>query len=62
MEIEALLEWKSWFNGEGSGDEFGEQRGHYFRDYQEALQFLKGKKGLWYITPPGLKNLKDRKW
>ena len=28
---------------------------HYFSDYQEAMQFLRGKKGRWYIATPGLK-------
>jgi len=34
---------------------------HYFDDYPGALEFLKGKKGRWYITTPGLKfSRKDR--
>ena len=28
---------------------------HYFSDYTEAMQFLRGKKGRWYIATPGLK-------
>ena len=28
---------------------------HYFSDYPEAMQFLQGKKGRWYITTPGLR-------
>lgn len=28
---------------------------HYFDDYPQALQFLKGKKGRWYLTTPGIK-------
>lgn len=28
---------------------------HYFQSYPEALEFLKGKKGRWYLTAPGLK-------
>ncbi len=28
---------------------------HYFEDYPAALEFLKGKKGRWYLTTPGLK-------
>lgn len=27
----------------------------YFDDYPQALQFLKGKKGRWYLTTPGIK-------
>ena len=28
---------------------------HYFSDYPEAMHFLQGKKGRWYITTPGLR-------
>lgn len=28
---------------------------NYFDDYPEALQFLKGKKGRWYLATPGIK-------
>jgi len=28
---------------------------HYFDSYPEALEFLKGRKGRWYITTPGIK-------
>jgi hypothetical protein len=27
----------------------------YFDDYPEALQFLKGKKGRWYLATPGIR-------
>jgi hypothetical protein len=27
---------------------------YYFNDYPEALQFLKEKKGRWYLTTPGI--------
>ncbi len=27
---------------------------NYFDDYPEALQFLKGKKGRWYLATPGI--------
>ncbi len=27
---------------------------YHFSDYQEAMQFLRGKKGRWYIATPGL--------
>lgn len=30
---------------------------YYFDDYPQALQFLKGKKGRWYLTTPGLKRV-----
>jgi hypothetical protein len=28
---------------------------YYFNDYPQALQFLKGKKGRWYLTTPGIR-------
>jgi hypothetical protein len=28
---------------------------NYFDDYPEALQFLKGKKGRWYLATPGIR-------
>ena len=28
---------------------------YYFDDYPEALQFLKDKKGRWYLTTPGIR-------
>ena len=28
---------------------------HYFDDYPEAMQFLKGKKGRWYLATPGIR-------
>lgn len=31
---------------------------HYFDDYAEALGFLKGKKGRWYLTTPGIRSKK----
>ena len=27
----------------------------YFDDYPEALEFMKGKKGRWYLTTPGIR-------
>ena len=34
---------------------------HYFEDYAASLEFLKGKKGRWCITTPGLRySRKDR--
>jgi hypothetical protein len=29
---------------------------NYFDDYPEALQFLKGKKGRWYLATPGIRH------
>ena len=28
---------------------------HYFDDYPQALQFIKGKKGRWYLATPGIR-------
>jgi len=28
---------------------------HYFDDYPQALQFIKGKNGRWYLTTPGIR-------
>jgi hypothetical protein len=27
----------------------------YFEDYHQALEFMKGKKGRWYLATPGLR-------
>jgi hypothetical protein len=29
---------------------------NYFDDYPEAQQFLKGKKGRWYLATPGIRS------
>ncbi len=61
LEIEALLEKKGLFLEENvSVMNLESKEAYYFPDYHAALEFLKGKKGRWYITTPGLKNLKDR--
>lgn len=28
---------------------------NYFDDYAQAMQFLKGKKGRWYLATPGIR-------
>jgi len=28
---------------------------HYFDDYPDAMQFIKGKKGRWYLSTPGIR-------
>lgn len=28
---------------------------HYFDDYPDAMQFMKGKKGRWYLATPGIR-------
>ena len=62
MEIEALLEKKGLVMEEKiSVMNLESKEAHYFDDYHEAMEFLKGKKGRWYITTPGLRSLKDRR-
>lgn len=61
MEVEALLEEKGLILEEKiSVMNLESKETHYFDDYHAALEFLKGKKGRWYITTPGLKSLRDR--
>ena len=56
MEIEALLDKKGLVMQEKiSVINLESEEAHYFSDYHAALEFLKGKKGRWYITTPGLK-------
>ena len=31
---------------------------YYFDDYPEAMQFLKGRKGRWYLASPGIRRKK----
>jgi hypothetical protein len=60
-EIEALLEKKGLVLEEKITVVNLESReAHYFDDYHEALVFLKGKKGRWYITTPGIRSAKAR--
>ena len=33
---------------------------HYFSDYPQAMQFLRGKKGRWYIATPGLRRRDEK--
>ena len=33
---------------------------HFFDDYTKALEFMKGKKGRWYVTTPGVRYNKDK--
>ena len=33
---------------------------HFFDDYPQALEFMKSKKGRWYVTTPGVRYNKDR--
>lgn len=61
MEVEALLEEKGLILEEKiSVMNLESKEAHYFDDYHAALEFLKGKKGRWYITTPGFRSVKDR--
>lgn len=33
---------------------------HFFNDYPQALEFMKGKKGRWYVSTPSVRYSKDR--
>lgn len=59
-EIEELLQKKGLILEEGItalNMETGES--YRFEDYFELQMFLKGRKGRWYITTPGLRPSKD---
>jgi len=61
-EIEALLEQKGLVLEKGitaANIDSGEI--HRFEDYPELQAFLKGRRGRWYITTPGLKRRKEIK-
>jgi hypothetical protein len=61
MEIESLLEEKGLVLEEKiSVMNLESKEAHYFDDYHKALEFLKGKKGRWYIATPGLRSLKNQ--
>jgi hypothetical protein len=60
-EIEALLEQKGLVLETGitaANLDSGETL--RFEDYSELQRFLRGRKGRWYITTPGLRSLKNR--
>lgn len=58
-EIEALLEKRGLVLEERiSVMNLESQETYYFDDYHEAMKFLKGKKGRWYITTPGIRSSK----
>jgi len=33
---------------------------YFFDDYPQAMDFMKGKKGWWYVTTPGVRYNKDK--
>jgi len=58
-EVEALLEKKGLVVEEKiSVMNLDSEETYHFDDYHEALQFLKGKKGRWYLTTPGIRSVK----
>jgi hypothetical protein len=34
---------------------------HYFESYNDAMDFLRGRRGRWYITTPGIRYSDDEK-
>ena len=61
MEIEALLDKKGLILEEKiTVMNLESEEAHYFQIITHALEFLKGKKGRWYITTPGLRKVKDK--
>jgi hypothetical protein len=58
-EIEALLEKKGLVVEEKiSVMNLESEETYHFDDYHEALQFLKGRKGRWYLTTAGIRSVK----
>jgi hypothetical protein len=63
QEIEELLQKKGLVFEEGiSAVNLDTGETHRFSGYTELQEFMKGRKGRWYITTPGLKHAeKDRR-
>lgn len=34
---------------------------HLFDNYPQAMEFMKGKKGRWYVTSPGVRYSEDKR-
>jgi hypothetical protein len=59
-EIEDLLKEKGLtFERKISAINLDDGETHYFDDYADLMVFLKGRKGRWYITTPGLRSAKE---
>lgn len=59
-EIEALLERKGLILEKrisAMNLDSGEVR--HFEDYEDLLEFMRGRKGRWYITTPGIKRAQE---
>lgn len=59
QEIEDLLKKKGYVIEKISVLNMDSGEIHYFESYPDAMAFLKGRKGRWYITSPGVKYCKD---
>ena len=59
-EIEALLEQKGLVLESGiTAVDLDSKESHHFEDYEHLMAFLKGRKGRWYITTPGLRSVRN---
>lgn len=61
QEIEDLLKQKGFVVERISVMNMDSGEIHYFESYPDAVAFLKGKKGRWYITAPGIRRPDDAK-
>ncbi len=60
QEIEELLQKKGLVLEEGiSAVNLDTGETHRFKGYPELQEFLKGRKGRWYITTPGLRQSRE---
>jgi len=55
QEIENLLKQKGYVIEKISVLNMDSAEIHYFESYPDAIEFLKGRKGRWYITTPGIR-------
>jgi len=58
QEIETLLKQKGFVIEKVSVLNMDSGEVRYFESYPEAMEFLKGRKGRWYITTPGIRHRK----
>ena len=59
QEIEDLLKKKGYVIEKISVLNMDSGEIRYFESYPDAIEFLEGRKGRWYITSPGVKYCKD---
>ncbi len=55
QEIEELLKQKGYVIERVSAVNLDSGEIHYFDCYPDAIEFLNGRKGRWYITTPGIR-------